>query len=84
MRDLIDAGAVLALGSDWPVADADPRLGMAARAAAAAADARGTGPDQALTAHEALAGYTLDAAYAAGRRAWPGASASGCAPTSRA
>ena len=29
MRDLLDAGAVLALGSDWPVADADPRLGMA-------------------------------------------------------
>ena len=30
MRDLLDAGAVLALGSDWPVADADPRLGLAA------------------------------------------------------
>ena len=29
MRDLLDAGAVLALGSDWPVADADPRRGLA-------------------------------------------------------
>ena len=35
MRDLLDAGAVLALGSDWPVADADPRLGPRRRAASA-------------------------------------------------
>ena len=39
MRDLLDAGAVLALGSDWPVADADPRLGMLAAR-------RGTGADR--------------------------------------
>ena len=37
MRDLLDAGAVLALGSDWPVADADPRARPGRRAAAAAA-----------------------------------------------
>jgi predicted amidohydrolase YtcJ len=60
MRDLIDAGAVLALGSDWPVADADPRLGMAT------AVARG------LTADEALAGYTANAAYAVGEEAVAG------------
>ena len=60
MRDLIDAGAVLALGSDWPVADADPRLGLAA------AQLRSDLPGQALTAHEALAGYTLAPAHAAG------------------
>jgi predicted amidohydrolase YtcJ len=60
MRDLIDAGAVLALGSDWPVADADPRLGMAT------ARLRG------LTADEALAGYTANAAYAVGEEAVAG------------
>jgi hypothetical protein len=67
MRDLLDAGAVLALGSDWPVANADPRLGMAVaqlRRLPARDDA--VLPDQALTAHEALAGYTLAPAYAAG------------------
>src|SRR3954468_12538522 len=58
MRDLIDAGAVLALGSDWPVADAAPRLGLPA------ARERDLLPEQALTAHEALAGYTTAAAHA--------------------
>ena len=28
-RDLLDSGALLALGSDWPVAQYDPRIGMA-------------------------------------------------------
>ena len=66
MRDLVDAGAVLALGSDWPVADADPRLGLAA------ARERDVLPEQALTAHEALAGYTLAAAHAVGEEAVAG------------
>ena len=65
MRDLIDAGAVLALGSDWPVADADPRLGLAA-AQLRRVDGEPVVPAQALTAHEALAGYTLAPAHAAG------------------
>jgi predicted amidohydrolase YtcJ len=67
MRDLLDAGAVLALGSDWPVADADPRLGLAAaRLRRLPPDELAVLEDQALTAHEALAGYTLAPAYAAG------------------
>ena len=67
MRDLVDAGAVLALGSDWPVADADPRLGLAAaRLRRLPADETPVIPDQALTAHEALAGYTLAPAHTAG------------------
>ena len=64
MRDLIDAGAVLALGSDWPVANADPRLGMTA-ARLRRLDGEPVLPEQALTAHEALAGYTLAPAHAA-------------------
>jgi predicted amidohydrolase YtcJ len=54
MRDLLDAGAPLTLGSDWPVGDADPRLGMIA--------ARRHG----LAGEEALAGYTLAPARAVG------------------
>ena len=54
MRDLLDAGAPLTLGSDWPVGDADPRLGMLA------ATRHG------LTGEEALAGYTLAPARAVG------------------
>ena len=60
MRDLLDAGAILALGSDWPVADADPRRGLAA------AQVREVIPEQAITAEEALAGYTSVPALVAG------------------
>lgn len=60
MRDLLDAGAVVALGSDWPVADADPRRGLAA------AQLREVVPAQRLTAEEALAGYTTAPALVAG------------------
>jgi len=69
MRDLLDAGAVLALGSDWPVADADPRLGLATarlRRLPSTPEELAVTPEQALTAHEALAGYTLAPALAAG------------------
>ncbi|MBE2317185.1 amidohydrolase [Solirubrobacter sp. CPCC 204708] len=69
MRDLLDAGAVLTLGSDWPVADADPRLGLAAaqlRRVPSTPEALAVRPDQALTAEEALAGYTTVPALVAG------------------
>ena len=69
MRDLLDAGAVLALGSDWPVADADPRLGLAVarlRRLPQTPEPQAFLPEQALTAHEALAGYTSAPAFAAG------------------
>jgi predicted amidohydrolase YtcJ len=80
MRDLIDAGATLALGSDWPVADADPRLGLAAarlRRVPSTPEHLAVLPGQALTAEEALAGYTTAAAFAvneenAGGRIRPG------------
>jgi predicted amidohydrolase YtcJ len=67
MRDLLDAGAVLALGSDWPVADADPRLGLAvAQLRRLPTEDAPIVPDQALTALQALAGYTLAPAVVAG------------------
>jgi predicted amidohydrolase YtcJ len=69
MRDLLDAGALLTLGSDWPVADADPRNGLAAaqlRRLPSTPEALAVRPDQALTAEEALAGYTTAPARVAG------------------
>jgi hypothetical protein len=64
---LLRAGARLACGSDWPVTDADPLLGMHV-----AVNRRGPDqglevepllPDEALTVVEALAGYTAGTAY---------------------
>jgi predicted amidohydrolase YtcJ len=66
-RKLRDAGARLALGSDFPVESVDPRLGL--YAAATRTDAAGTPgggwqPQEKLTAWEALRGFTTDAAWA--------------------
>ena len=70
-RDLLDAGVPLALGSDWPVAQADPRIGMAwarLRRTPGAPDAPVFEPDQALSAIEALEGYTSWNAAAVGEQ----------------
>ena len=67
--DLLRSGAVVALGSDWPVAHYDPRLGMAwsrLRRAPGAHDAEPFMPDQRLTGLETLQGYTTQAALAVG------------------
>ena len=60
------AGAVLALGSDFPVEKADPLLGF--YAAVSRQDLEGHPPDgwrskERLSRSEALRGFTLDAAY---------------------
>jgi len=67
-RRLIDAGARLALGSDFPVEDANPLLGL--YAAVTTQDVKGQPPGgyrptEKLTIWEALRGFTSDAAYAA-------------------
>jgi predicted amidohydrolase YtcJ len=64
---LLRSGAKLALGSDFPVEQVDPMLGL--YAAVSRQDAQGKPPggwlaDQRLTPHEALRGFTLDAAWA--------------------
>jgi predicted amidohydrolase YtcJ len=67
--DVRRSGAILALGSDWPVVSADPRTGLAwARLRRAPGRPERTPflPDQALTALEALEGYTVEAARVAG------------------
>lgn len=68
LRALVDAGVLIGLGSDAPVADPDPRRGifaaLARRTLASGADAA-LHPEQALAVHEALAGYTTWAAQIA-------------------
>lgn len=65
--DLAAHGAVLAFGSDWPVADPSPLAGMMwARQRAPGSTGAGYRAEQALDAAAALAGYTIGAAHAAG------------------
>jgi predicted amidohydrolase YtcJ len=78
--DLLASGALLALGSDWPVADFDPRAGMAwARLRRPPGDPSRDpiGPDQVLTAEQTLLGYTRDAWRAVGEEAHAGRVAAG-------
>jgi predicted amidohydrolase YtcJ len=67
-KSMLDAGASLAFGSDWPVAPLDPLSGIYAAVTRATLDGRNPGgwfPEQRLTVEEALRAYTLGAAYAA-------------------
>lgn len=61
-RSIKDAGATLALGSDWTVASFNPMLGV--HAALNRQKWSSGDPDQRLTLEEVLIGYTRDAAYA--------------------
>ena len=66
-RDLLDAGARLAFGSDWTVAPIDPLLGIYAavtRRTIDGATPNGWVPAQKITVEEALTGYTANSAYA--------------------
>ena len=68
-RDLLNAGTVLALGSDCPVVSPNPYLGIQAAVTRQRADgtpADGWYPAQRLTVAEAVYGYTMGAAIAAG------------------
>lgn len=66
--DIAATGAVLALGSDWPIAPFDPRTILAAaqlRRPPGRPDLAPVNPSQALTAEQALQGYTVAPAHAA-------------------
>jgi len=69
-HSLLEAGTVLALGSDCPVEDLNPFLGIHAavtrRRTGGFPGPEGWYPRQRLTVEEAVRGYTLGAAYAAG------------------
>ena len=67
-RDLLDAGAQPAFGSDWTVAPIDPLLGIHAAVTRRTLDGANPGgwlPEQKISVAEAVAGYTTGAAYAA-------------------
>ena len=69
VRDVLDAGVRMVLGSDWPVAQYDPRVGMAwarGRHLPGQADAHVYEPDQRLSGEETLLAYTLWPAQARG------------------
>ena len=66
-RDLIDAGAPLAFGSDWTVAPLDPLLGVHAAVTRRTLDGKhpdGWIPEQKITVAEALRAYTAGNAWA--------------------
>jgi len=66
-RQVLDAGGRLALGSDFPVESADPRLGLYAAVTRQDLDGEPAGgwlPGELLEREEALRGFTLDAAWA--------------------
>ncbi|WP_369199080.1 amidohydrolase [Streptomyces djakartensis] len=67
-RDLLAAGATVAFGSDWPIADFDPRVVIAGAQLRRPVAEPGRAPyvvDQAVTAMQALAAFTTGAARAA-------------------
>ncbi len=67
-RSMLDAGAQLAFGSDWPVAPLSPMLGIYAAATRATLDGKhpeGWIPEERLTVEESLHAYTAGGAFAA-------------------
>ena len=79
-RDIRDAGGVLVLGSDWPIAHYDARevLSYAQLRRPAGTDTAPVVPDQALTGLMALEGMTAHAAIADGTAEFSGRIAVGC------
>jgi predicted amidohydrolase YtcJ len=66
-RLLLDHGAVLAFGSDWPVAPLDPLVGIYAAVTRRTLDGRnpeGWVPRQRITVAEAVHAYTVGSAFA--------------------
>lgn len=66
-RSLLDSGAVLAFGSDWPVAPLNVCAGLKAAVTRQTLDGRhpnGWMPEQKITLEEAVLAYTAGAAYA--------------------
>ncbi len=67
-RSLLDAGAHLAFGTDWPIAPLDPMPGVAAAVTRRTLDGKNPGgwhPQEKISVAEALAAYTSGSAYAA-------------------
>jgi hypothetical protein len=80
-RSLLDAGTVLAFGSDCPVESLDPLAGIHAAVTRRRADGspgpEGWHPEERITVEEAVRAYTLGAAYASGEEREKGSIAPG-------
>lgn len=66
-RSLLDAGAILAFGSDWPVAPLSPILGIHAAVTRRTIDGKNPGgwiPEQKISVEEAVRAYTSACAFA--------------------
>ena len=63
-RDLLNSGATLAFGSDWPVVSVSPFLGIHAAVTGRTLDDDIFAPQQSITVEEALLCYTRNAAFA--------------------
>ncbi len=66
-RSLMDSGAVVAFGSDWPVAPLVPLTGIYAAVTRRTIDGKNPGgwmPQQKVTVAESVKAYTYNAAYA--------------------
>jgi predicted amidohydrolase YtcJ len=66
-RSLLDSGATLAFGSDWPVAPLNPLMGIYAAVTRRTLDGRNPGgwiPEQKISVAQAVHGYTVGSAYA--------------------
>jgi predicted amidohydrolase YtcJ len=66
-RSLLDAGAHVTFGSDWPVAPIDPLIGIYAAVTRRTIDGANPGgwrPEQKISVAEALRAYTSENAYA--------------------
>jgi predicted amidohydrolase YtcJ len=79
-RSLLDTGAILAFGSDWPVAPMVPLAGIYAAATRRTLDGKnpnGWIPEQKITVAEAVHAYTIGSAYAEGEERTKGSLAPG-------
>lgn len=66
-RSLLDSGAILAFGTDSPVAPVNPLLGIFAAVTRRTSDGKnpnGWFPEQKITVAEAVRAYTINSAYA--------------------
>ncbi|HRO88391.1 MAG TPA: amidohydrolase family protein, partial [Chiayiivirga sp.] len=79
-RSLLDAGAVLAFGSDWFVAPMEPLMGIYAAVTRRTLDGAhpdGWVPEQKISVAEAVRAYTAGSAFAEGQDAVKGTLAAG-------
>jgi predicted amidohydrolase YtcJ len=75
IRSILDAGGAVAFGTDWPIVDLNPLVGIRNAVMRQSLDRQPAGgwvPEQAISVREAIRAYTLGAAYAGHREAREG------------